>query len=185
MYVSDNTGMLYLASALYNPADMNSTSVYGLSTSGNMSIKRSITINGMQHVTGITEDPASGSLLVAGFNMDNVLYPDPYVAAFYYPYLAQVPYDSNSAEAVSLSDSHDLGLPTSIVWTNTPKYGGADVDGSGSVTFVDFVLFVSAWLSTPGDAQWDPAFDISTPTDGIIDMKDFNVFGAHWQAGVE
>ena len=53
LYVSNTSGMLYLASGQYNPADINSTVVYGLSLE-DFSLKRSITVNDMQHVSGNT-----------------------------------------------------------------------------------------------------------------------------------
>jgi hypothetical protein len=62
MYMSKTTDILYLTSAIDNPADPNATVVYGLSTKGPMILERSITIDNMQHVTGITEDPQTGTL---------------------------------------------------------------------------------------------------------------------------
>jgi len=122
MYVSDTTNMLYLASARYNPVDTGSTVVYGFSNEGPLTLTRCVTITGMQHVTSITEDPVTGSLLVAGFNMDDIpLFPNPTQMPFYSPYLAKIPKDSNDVELLSLSDpaSHDLGLPISMVWTGS------------------------------------------------------------------
>ena len=112
--------MLYLASAQYNPADTNSTVIYGLSMDGALALQRSITINGMQHVTGITEDPVTGSLWVIGFNMEAVsLYPNPFQPPFYHPYLAEIGQDNKKISLKSLLDpiSHDLALPMSIIWT--------------------------------------------------------------------
>jgi len=122
MYMSDTTDMLYLASALFNPMDNNSATIHGFSTQGALAFERSITINGMHHVTGITEDPITKSLWLVGFNMDQIpQYPNPTQWPFYYPYLTEVHYDSNSGQAVPLFDpaSHDLALPMSIIWTKT------------------------------------------------------------------
>ena len=119
MYVSKTTNTLYLASAQYNPADVYSTVIYGFSTDGALALQRSITLTGMQHVTGITEDPLTGSLWVVGFNMEAVpLYPNPTQPPFYYPYLAEIAQDSNKINLISLLDptSHDLALPVSVVW---------------------------------------------------------------------
>jgi hypothetical protein len=102
--------------------DNNSTTIYGLSTQGALAFERSITINGLHHVTSITEDPGTGSLWIAGFNMEQVpQYPNPFQLPFYYPYLAEVHSDSNSGQIVPLFDpaSHDLALPMSIIWTMT------------------------------------------------------------------
>jgi hypothetical protein len=122
MYMSDSTDMLYLASALYNPDKTDSAVVYGLSTTGSLSFERLITINGMHHVTSIAEDPTTGSLWIAGFNMEQIpQYPNPFQLPFYYPYLAEVQSDSDSGQAIPLFDlgSHDLALPMSVIWTKT------------------------------------------------------------------
>ena len=120
MYMSETTNMLYLASALYDAIDYNSTVIYGLSTSGILSLGRSITINGMQHVTDITEDPATGTLWIVGFNMVQIpQYPNPFQMPFYDPCLAEIPLGSNNGQAEPLYNpaSHDLALPMSIIWT--------------------------------------------------------------------
>jgi len=120
MYASKTTDMLYLTSAEYNSLDSDSTVIYGFSTKGALALQRSITINGMQHVTGITEDPQTGTLWVVGFNMYNIpQYPNPTRTAFYYPSLAKITNDGNDIQLIDLFDpgSHDLALPMSIVWT--------------------------------------------------------------------
>jgi hypothetical protein len=122
MYASKTTDMLYLASAIDNPADPNATVVYGLSTKGPMTLERSVTINGMQHITDITEDPQTGTLWIAGFNMYDIpLYPNPNQTAFYYPFLAKIAKDSDDFEVLPIydPDSHDLALPMSILWTRS------------------------------------------------------------------
>jgi hypothetical protein len=120
MYMSKTSDMLYLTSAAYNPVDPDATVVYGFSTDGSLSLERSITISGIQHITGITEDPQTGTLWVAGYNMYDIpLYPNPYQSAFYYPILAKIPAGSDNVEHMSLYNpgSHDLALPMSIIWT--------------------------------------------------------------------
>ena len=122
MHMSSTTATLYLASAQYNPADASSTTVHGFSVGETLTLEKSITINSMQHVTGITEDTTEGCLWVVGFNMDYIpQYPNPTQPAFYDPYLAKVPYDSNSAQAQPISGSDDLALPMSILWNTTAK----------------------------------------------------------------
>jgi len=120
MHMSDSTDMLYLASALYNPDETNLTIVYGLSTTDSLTFERFITINGMHHVTSITEDPTTGSLWIAGFNMEQIpQYPNPFQLPFYYPYLAEIKSDCDNGQAIPLFDlgSHDLALPMSVIWT--------------------------------------------------------------------
>ncbi|MHC4324635.1 MAG: hypothetical protein ACYSUX_10220, partial [Planctomycetota bacterium] len=121
MYMSKTTDTLYMTSAAYNPSDPNSTVVYGFSTNGPLSLERSITV-GIQHITDITEDPQTGTLWVAGYNMYDIpMYPNPYQTAFYYPYLAKIPPGSDYVEHLPLYNpgSHDLALPMSILWTSS------------------------------------------------------------------
>jgi len=182
MYVSNPTDMLYLASAQDNPNDANSTIVYGFSTTGPLTLQRSVTITGMHHVTGITEDPATGSLWVAGFNMEDVpLYPNPAQSPFYAPYLAEIPYDSNDVELLSLSDSgsHDLALPMSILWTATTVCGGADLDHNGTVSFTDFAILANYWLDADcALPYWCAGADLDK--NGMVDMADLAILVEHW-----
>jgi hypothetical protein len=182
MHVSNTTEMLYLASGQYNPTDVNSTMIHGISLQ-NLTLKRSITVNGMQHVSSITEEPKSGTLWVVGFNMESFpQWPDPTQAPFYRPSLAEVPYDSNTVQAVSIYEpnSHDLALPISIVWTRPVKCGGADLDGSSKVTFADFAVLAMAWLTELGDPEWNPECNISVPADAYIDTRDLTTLVKHW-----
>ena len=55
-----------------------------------------------------------------------------------------------------------------------------DFDNSGFVDFNDFALLANAWRSKPGDANWNEIYDISTPSDGIIDRLDLAVFCENW-----
>ena len=59
-------------------------------------------------------------------------------------------------------------------------YSIADFDTSGDVNMVDFAIFASAWLTEPGDAQWNPKCDTATPTDSYIDMQDLAVVVGCW-----
>ncbi len=120
MHMSTTTSMLYFASSQENEADRNTSILYGYSTSGTLVLQRSVAISGMQHVAGMAEDPTTGRLWVVGFSMYYVpTYPNPTVPAFYYPCLAAVDSDAESAEALPFddSDSSDLALPLSILWT--------------------------------------------------------------------
>ncbi len=51
------------------------------------------------------------------------------------------------------------------------------------VDFVDFALLASAWQSKPGDANWNPACDISNPKDSVIDELDLAVLCENWLEG--
>jgi hypothetical protein len=182
MYVSGITDMLYLASAAYDPVDPNSTVIHGFSTDGALALERSITINDMHHVTGITEDPQTGTLYVAGFNMYDVpLYPDPTKMAFYYPYLARISYGSDDVELIPLfaPDSHDLALPMSIVWTSAVEQGGVDLDQSGDVSFIDFAVLTEYWLNSDcGPPDWCGGADVDKS--GTVDMTDLDILIQKW-----
>jgi hypothetical protein len=116
MRVSGVTNMVYITSGQKN-LDLDSKSIYCFSKD-QMVLENIIEINGMQHVTDITEDPA-GTLWIVGFNMieDIPDYPDPTQLPFYYPTLAKVASGGNSVEVTDLLGSSDLALPMSILWT--------------------------------------------------------------------
>jgi mono/diheme cytochrome c family protein len=65
-----------------------------------------------------------------------------------------------------------------------PGYPG-DFEPDGDVDGYDLGTFVAAWLSQPGDGNWNAVCDISTPKDNFINFKDYAVFAEDWQAGVE
>lgn len=44
----------------------------------------------------------------------------------------------------------------------------------------DLLEFVSAWLSQPGDANWDPDCNVSDIPDNCIDLQDFAVISQYW-----
>jgi len=46
--------------------------------------------------------------------------------------------------------------------------------------FMDFAVIASAWLSKPGDPDWNAACDISKPKDSVIDELDLAVFCENW-----
>ena len=122
MHVSQTDGALYMASAARNPSDPPSAVIYKFATEGGLVLEKSIMIDGLHHVTGMTEDPATGTLWIAGFNMDAIPQdPDPAQPAFYYPYLASVSCSDDSVQVIPLFAPalHDLALPMSILWTGS------------------------------------------------------------------
>ena len=60
-------------------------------------------------------------------------------------------------------------------------FEGDDCD----VDFADYAIFTEAWLTEPGDAQWNPNCDISIPADKFIDWNDLAVMVNNWLAGTE
>ena len=127
MYVSDTNKMLYLASSIRNDNEDSNSIIYGFHIDKplkKIELERLKTVFGMQQITCITENPSTGSLWIAGFNMYDIpLYPNPYQPAFYYPMIAEIPADSNEVESISVYDpgKNDLALPMSIIWTGTDK----------------------------------------------------------------
>jgi len=188
MCVSSSTDMLYLASSQYNPADATSSVIYGFSTGGSLTLERVVTVGGMHHITGITEDPQTGTLWVTGFSMDEIpQYPNPTKAAFYEPYLASVPLESSDVQASYIGNSgssdNDLAMPLSIVWTVTPApCGGADLNQSGSVSFEDFALLAQYWLA-PNCTALPECVSVDISLDGSIDYMDVAVLAQQWLQG--
>jgi len=172
--------MLYLASARSRTAEPNSVSIYGFSTEGTLTLKRSVTIEGIGHVTGIAEDPGTCSLWIAGFSMEAPEWPTPGEEPFYSPRLAVLPADSNDAQLMDIedSDSHDLALPMSVIWTR--RCGGADLSGDGGVDFDDFAELASRFLAESGQGRYDIDCDLTSPADGTIDFKDLLTFTNFW-----
>lgn len=181
MHMSDSTGTLYLTSAQYDQVDMNSTILHGFSTDAALIPTRSVPIDGVQHVTDITEDPATGSLWAVGFNIESMPeFPDSTQPPFYYPCLARIPYGSEEARVEALLGSFDLGLPMSIVWTGTAeKCGGADLDESGNVEFRDFAILAQYWLDSNCDvSDWCGGTDFDRSK--TVNSVDLAVMNRHW-----
>jgi hypothetical protein len=163
MHWSDTTDTLYLASARLDPAATGSVMLYGFSTNEALSLQRSITVTGMQHVTGITEDPVSGSLWVVGFNMRYVPeYPVPYQLPFYYPCMAEVAEGNDTGEAVSLFDpeSHDLALPMSALWV-----------GASSSCFPQDCPGHDDWVALGRPKCWCQPYQCDGDIDGQVETE--------------
>ncbi len=56
----------------------------------------------------------------------------------------------------------------------------SDLEPDGDVDFVDFSALALAWLTTPGEPNWNPVCDISDPNDDVIDGLDLAVFANDW-----
>lgn len=56
----------------------------------------------------------------------------------------------------------------------------ADFHSDNTVDLKDFAVFAGAWDTQAGDDNWNSAFDISTPADGIIDVLDLDVLCRQW-----
>jgi len=62
-------------------------------------------------------------------------------------------------------------------------YRRADFDQDGDVDCVDLATLIAAWLTEPGDVDWNPEYDISMPADNIINFQDFAELAKCWQEG--
>jgi hypothetical protein len=56
----------------------------------------------------------------------------------------------------------------------------ADFSGDRIVNFIDYSIFAAAYLSEPGDENWNQDCDIAQPADNIIDMQDLGRFMDEW-----
>jgi hypothetical protein len=70
-----------------------------------------------------------------------------------------------------------------LFMVRTPVKNIADLNGDGIVNFVDYAIFASAWLSRPGQSNWNPACDFSYPQNNIIDCYDLDLFADNWLVG--
>lgn len=57
-----------------------------------------------------------------------------------------------------------------------------DFNKSGQVDSVDLYIMKRAWLSQPGDDNWDSRCDISDPNDSIINNIDYAKFAGGWHS---
>jgi hypothetical protein len=99
---------------------------------------------------------------------DNILYPwkrflNAYIAAVLEPAI----YWQAEMSYLLAHFSSDLKLP-------------GDFDTNAKVDLADLDTFTNAWLSSSGQGNWNPACDISSPKDNVIDFRDFAVFAADW-----
>ncbi len=76
-------------------------------------------------------------------------------------------------------DGYNYGVSKEdIVTISTGLVSPADFDQDGNVDFADFATFTAAWLSQPGDPNWDARCDFND--DGIVNFLDYAVFANEW-----
>ncbi|NLH17569.1 MAG: hypothetical protein GX455_13420, partial [Phycisphaerae bacterium] len=61
-----------------------------------------------------------------------------------------------------------------------PTLSVADFNEDSIVDMTDFLGLSNAWLTQPGDADWNPAYDISDPQDQVIDILDLTALADGW-----
>ena len=200
MVVSDKTGNIYLGSSRTEP-DSNSARIYAIKKddllySDDEPNVATLTINGMGHVTDITEDPVTGDIWIAGFTMERI--PTEYdmqneytllnSKPFYRPMLATFsPGSANSCDAMCLSDysdsEFDLALPLSILWTGPRSIQPEpDLTGDGVVDARDLDRLADNWLNSGCAGPEDcGGADLNGST--TVDGKDLAIMGRYWQDG--
>jgi len=186
MHISNSTDTVYLSRAHNDQTDPGSTAIYGFSTE-DLTLNRSIVIGNMQNITGVTEDPTTGTLWVVGFNAEIVpsLYPweqEIEVKAV----LAKISLGRSTAQAVEVADflgSDDLELPTSIVWTGPDDLGRVDMRQDDKIDLLDFALMAERW----GDSNcslpdWCGGADLDPPLTGPgrVDIHDLLILAGNW-----
>jgi hypothetical protein len=119
--VSSRWEMVYVASGQIDASEPGVSRVYGFSTE-NLSLARQIKIAGMDVVTGITEDPSTGILWVAGFVLDDLTELSSWDSvdwSFYYARVASVGLTEEHGQATWIEGDHNMALPLSITWTGS------------------------------------------------------------------
>jgi hypothetical protein len=186
MHISDGTDTFYLASGQSNPSDASSTPIYGFSTK-DLTLVRSITISNMQHATGITEDPTTGTLWVVGFNSE-------LTGAYSWDQkvtleavLAKISPGCSMTEGVGISDfllCDDLELPMSIVWTGEVGLGRVDIHPDGEIDLTDYALLANQWGAIDCDPSnnWCYGADLEPPLAGAgqVDVHDLLILAQRW-----
>jgi hypothetical protein len=81
----------------------------------------------------------------------------------------------------SSSEADTLKVKDALI--STFQYGNAVKAYNSAVDLADFAVLTSAWLSHPGDGNWNPYCDISAPADNFIDVQDLAVLVQDWLAG--
>lgn len=182
LYLSETTDMLYMASGQHDSADYRDSSIYGFTTQGTINRTRTIIIQDMHHVTGITEDPNSGILYVVGFNMDNIpQHPDETALPFYEARFARIPpYDNASVTAQAFAGAHNLALPLAVLWTKPINCAGANIAGGDTtVNFLDVAAFAQYWLNSPcTPPDWCGQADIDMS--GKAGFPDVEIIANQW-----
>jgi hypothetical protein len=87
-------------------------------------------------------------------------------------------YNANFDEYWGIDDvqivaSAVMGMPT------------GDFDNDCDVGYDDLAAFVTAWLSSPGQVNWNPVCDIAEPNDDIINWLDYAAFAQNWLVGIK
>jgi hypothetical protein len=86
-------------------------------------------------------------------------------------------YSDGMAFRRGTATEYDLAM-TIVEYADTQRAEPADLNGDGSVDFLDYALLANQWLQPPGT----PSADIAPPPNGdqFVDLLDLAVFVEHW-----
>lgn len=84
-----------------------------------------------------------------------------------------------------LGISNGQGIPAGFLKSDISEYqiSNADACSDCVIDFLDYAVFGSAWLTRPGDTDWDINCEFSVPADGVIDIYDLQILINDWLAG--
>lgn len=63
----------------------------------------------------------------------------------------------------------------------TDGFVAQDGTGDSTVDMNDLPLLAAAWLRRPGEADWEPACDLSPQKDDTVDLRDFAALARQWR----
>jgi hypothetical protein len=98
---------------------------------------------------------------------------------------AEAKFAASTPEGVKIGHTDNHGDPAASVYPPSLAFTApivGDITGNGCVDLADYARISAAWLSEPGDGNWDPACDISTPFD-LIDTADLSLLTEYLTQG--
>jgi hypothetical protein len=144
-------------------------------------------------VTGGTGKPGSLQGGAEDYLHEAALADDPPSGTYYNPDRDRVPMQSlgvhehwNNPQDKQYSRNLGTGDGVELIkLTSTPaETSPGDLDKDGDVDISDFDIFASAWLTKPGDSNWNTLCDLSVPA-GTIDILDLEVFVEYYIANTK
>jgi len=93
-----------------------------------------------------------------------------------------IPFDLDGHPRIIDGDCNDSNIVDIGAYEFAWAYIG-DFDDECDVDFEDFAIFALAWLTEPGQPQYNPACEISIPADNSIDWHDLDILTDNWLTG--
>ncbi len=115
----DSDGLVYLACGRNDPNDRDGTYVFGLSPN-TLEVERRVTIKGLHHITGMTEQAGNGTLWIVGYSLDAIPeHLNRFDLPRYGAYIAKLEtnYVGDSVQAEAITDAgENVVLPISVTY---------------------------------------------------------------------